>query len=29
MDALAGRMRPDARERLREALERASGKRRG
>jgi hypothetical protein len=29
MDALAGRMRPDARERLREALERASGKGRG
>ena len=27
MDALAGRMRPDARERLREALDRASGRR--
>ena len=27
MDALAGKMRPDARERLREALERASGRR--
>jgi hypothetical protein len=27
MDALAGKMRPDARERLREALDRASGRR--